>query len=77
MQKAIRAAALKAGLGAVSPHELRYSFASRLHEMGVSLADAAGEMGHSLDSHAKQTSAYTQSRGGAEDRHARIRAKTA
>jgi integrase len=75
VQRAIRMAAEKAGLGIVSPHELRYTFASRLNEMGVSLADAAGEMGHSLASHAAQTAHYTKSRGDYTDRHERIQAR--
>ncbi|MCY7304214.1 MAG: site-specific integrase [Thermoleophilia bacterium] len=73
-QGAIRRAGEDAGLGAVSPHELRYTYASRLDEHGVSLADAAAEMGHSPTSHASMTTKYLRSRGSVDDRHARIRA---
>jgi integrase len=75
VQKAVRSAGEMAGLGLVSPHELRYTHASRLHELGVPLADAAAELGHSLASHAAQTAHYTQSRGDYTERHERIRAK--
>ena len=49
LQRAIEAAAVSAGLGKVTPHDLRRSFASLAARRGVDPVQAARMTGHSLD----------------------------
>lgn len=75
MQKAIQSAAERAGIGKVSPHELRYTLVARVEARRASYADIGVMIGHSPAAVVQMTARiYGKPVGGPEGALERLRA---